>query len=186
MSSSVPVTQRLLARRIDQFVFGRLGPRAVVELGRDGRQAVGQVGQGDQAQLSQRGIDDDLSGERAVLDVVLRTAQSSIIDLTQRGAGLGSLKAVIRRTALVITNDTGPRHIAAALGTPIVSLFGPTDHRWTSQKLPNEQIILAEPFLPEELIADHHPKLCAIDRITVEDVLAAARGQLDETSGRAS
>ena len=32
---------------------------------------------------------------------------------------------------------------------------------------------LAEPFLPEQEIADRHPKLCAIERIAVQDVLAA-------------
>jgi heptosyltransferase-2 len=114
--------------------------------------------------------------ERKVVEAVVGAAQSPIVNLVDRGVDLGTLKAVIHRAALMITNDTGPRHIAAALGTPLISLFGPTDHRWTTLPDANEQIILAEPFLPEELIADRHPKLCAMDRIPVEDVYAAARG----------
>ena len=40
-------------------------------------------------------------------------------------SSLSLLKALIARCSLMVTNDTGPRHIAAALGVPTVSLFGP-------------------------------------------------------------
>ena len=93
---------------------------------------------------------------------------------------LSSLKAVIQRAAVLITNDTGPRHIAAALGTPVVTLFGPTDHRWTTLCGVRERILLAEPFLPEELVADRHPKSCAIEKISVQDVVAAVDGLLKD------
>lgn len=44
--------------------------------------------------------------------------------------GLGDLLALLRAASLMISGDTGPLHIAAAAGTPIVALFGPTDpHR---------------------------------------------------------
>ncbi len=99
----------------------------------------------------------------------------TIHDLLRRGVGLGGLKAVIAEARLVVSNDTGPRLIAAALGTPVVSLFGPTDQRWTAFDCPHERRILADPFLPEQAVADRNPKRCAIDRITVGDVLAAAR-----------
>ncbi len=101
-------------------------------------------------------------------------AQCDGIDLCARGISIGSLKAVLERTALLVTNDTGPRHIAAALGTPTVALFGPTDCRWTPLDYPNERRVVANPFLPEESIADDHPALCSIDKICVEDVLHAA------------
>jgi lipopolysaccharide heptosyltransferase I len=45
-------------------------------------------------------------------------------------AGLTSLEEMIewiRLSRLIITNDTGPMHVAAALGRPVVALFGPTD-----------------------------------------------------------
>jgi heptosyltransferase-2 len=117
--------------------------------------------------------------ERDVLAAVITAAHAPIIDLAARGIDLATLKAVVRRAALMITNDTGPRHVAAALGTPVVTLFGPTDHRWTTLPDVRERKLLAEPFLPEQLIADRHPKACAITRIAVEDVVAAAEALLD-------
>ncbi|UCD73877.1 MAG: hypothetical protein JSV91_08760 [Phycisphaerales bacterium] len=107
-------------------------------------------------------------------------AHTRIVNLADRGLGLGSLKAVIRRATVLITNDTGPRHIAAALGTPTVCLFGPTDHRWTTLPEARERILLAEPFLPEELVADRMPKICSIDRIRTADVIAAVESLLDD------
>lgn len=114
-------------------------------------------------------------GEMDVLESVVSAAKKPIINLARRGLSLGSLKAVLARASLLITNDTGPRHIAAALGTPVVTLFGPTDHRWTTIDCPHERIIVADPFLPEELIADRNARRCAIERIPVVDVVAAAR-----------
>ena len=34
---------------------------------------------------------------------------------------------LVRRSALVVGGDSGPVHLAAALGVPVVALFGPTD-----------------------------------------------------------
>jgi heptosyltransferase-1 len=35
--------------------------------------------------------------------------------------------ALLRRAKLIVSVDTGPLHLASALGTPVVGLFGPTD-----------------------------------------------------------
>jgi len=40
---------------------------------------------------------------------------------------LGQLIALLRRARVVVAGDTGPLHLAAALGTPVVGLYGPTD-----------------------------------------------------------
>jgi heptosyltransferase-1 len=40
---------------------------------------------------------------------------------------LGQLMALLRNARAVIAGDTGPLHLADALGTPVVAIFGPTD-----------------------------------------------------------
>ena len=44
---------------------------------------------------------------------------------------LGSLKVLARGAALLVCNDTGPRHYGAAFGIPTVTIFGPTHQAWT-------------------------------------------------------
>lgn len=92
------------------------------------------------------------------------------------GTRVGSLKGIVRRASLMVTNDTGPRHIGAAFGVPVVTLFGPTDHRWTtiaSHARGREIELLADPTLPEEEVSNDHPERCRVDRIAYERVAEA-------------
>ena len=43
---------------------------------------------------------------------------------------LTELAALIRRSAISVTNNSGPMHLAVALDRPVVSIFGPTDPIW--------------------------------------------------------
>jgi heptosyltransferase II len=43
------------------------------------------------------------------------------------GVGLGTYAALLQTAAVMISNDTGPGHIAAAVGTPLISVMGPSD-----------------------------------------------------------
>jgi len=51
-------------------------------------------------------------------------SKDNIIDLTGR-LDIASLAALLAKVNLLITNDSGPMHLAASLGTPVVALFGP-------------------------------------------------------------
>lgn len=70
-------------------------------------------------------------GERAILDHVIASAKAPIIDLPARSVDLKLLKSIVKLSKVVICNDSGLRHVAAALGKPVVTIFGPTDPAWT-------------------------------------------------------
>jgi heptosyltransferase-2 len=90
------------------------------------------------------------------------------------------LMALIGKCRLVVTNDSGPMHIAAALEAPLVALFGPTDHRTTSPLTGSSLIVRKEtqcaPCLRRRCPTDHR----CMDAIEVEDVLHAARTLLSQ------
>ncbi len=87
---------------------------------------------------------------------------------------LDKLKALIRRGALMVTGDTGPRHIAVAFDRPIVCLFGPTDLDYTRYCLERTEIVRRDlpcaPCQRKVCPLGHHR--CMRD-ITVEEVVAA-------------
>ena len=70
---------------------------------------------------------------------------SHAVPLVDAGVTIGSLKGIVARSRIMVTNDTGPRHIAAALGVPTVSIFGPTDPHWTIIHAPAGEVILTPP-----------------------------------------
>lgn len=88
------------------------------------------------------------------------------------------LMAAIKRCRLFLTNDTGPMHIAAAFGVPVVAVFGPTDSRTTapfgSGHLIVRQPAECSPCLLRECPIDHR----CMTRVTVDHVYEAAAKQL--------
>jgi heptosyltransferase II len=61
--------------------------------------------------------------ERKIVDEITRRMNHAPIDLAKAGLTLGALKEIVRRCDLMISNDTGPRHIAAAFGVPVVEIY---------------------------------------------------------------
>jgi 3-deoxy-D-manno-octulosonic-acid transferase/heptosyltransferase-1 len=56
---------------------------------------------------------------------------------------LRELACLYRKARLVVSTDSGPMHLAAAVGTPVVALFGPTDPARTGPYGPGHQVIQA-------------------------------------------
>ena len=69
--------------------------------------------------------------EREIVDQINRHMRHAAVDLARAGLTLGALKEIVRRCDLMVTNDTGPRHIAAAFDVPVATIFGPTHPEWT-------------------------------------------------------
>ena len=68
--------------------------------------------------------------DRSLGEIITRVNAARCIDLTGK-ISLPEMVEWIRLSTLMVTNDTGPMHIAAALDTPVVALFGPTEPRRT-------------------------------------------------------
>jgi lipopolysaccharide heptosyltransferase II len=66
------------------------------------------------------------AGEKEISEGVASHIKGKALDLTGETT-LPELAALLSRCRLVITNDSGPMHMANALGIPVVSIFGPTD-----------------------------------------------------------
>jgi len=66
------------------------------------------------------------------------------IRLDREEVDLEVLKSLVKRLSLLITNDTGPRHIAVAFDRPVVVVFGPTSTAYTDVNLEKQAIVRQE------------------------------------------
>jgi len=114
--------------------------------------------------------------ERALADAV--SAASGGCAETAPETTLADLLALSRAAALMVSGDTGPVHIAAAVGTPIVGLYGPTWPARNGPWHPDDEVVSRA-----EACVCHHKRQCrrsarCIDDITVDEVFAAVDRRL--------
>ena len=64
-------------------------------------------------------------------DIVRRAGGNRVFSMADQPLDLGTSKACIRRGRLMVSTDSGPRHVAAALGKPVVTMFGPILPVWS-------------------------------------------------------
>jgi len=92
-------------------------------------------------------------GERASAAAIEESANHpQVRSLATEDVSFGTTKAIVRRSRLMVTTDSGPRHIASALGTPTVVLFGPIDPRW-SRNYQRQSIELRVPLDSSESLS---------------------------------
>jgi heptosyltransferase II len=117
------------------------------------------------------------AGEEALGQAIAERLRSKPVVLSGR-TSIRELMAVIKRCRLFVTNDTGPMHMAAAFGVPVVAVFGPTDFRTTSPFGETHRIVRqsveCSPCLLRECPIDHR----CMTGVTVEQVYEAAVKQL--------
>ncbi len=101
-------------------------------------------------------------------------AEASGRSATPVHSEFAQLIALVRRSDLVVGGDSGPVHLAAALGRPVVGLYGPTDPARNGPWGPGSKVVLRD-----SLSVTSHKRIAAVDpgleRIGVEQVLQAVR-----------
>lgn len=108
------------------------------------------------------------AAERPIAEEVLRDLRAPVLDLVGR-TDLGLFAAAIAGLDLLVTNDTGASHLAAAAGTPSVILFGPTrPEHWSPLDHTRHRSLDARILVP--WCADG---ACALRHLPVGPVLAA-------------
>jgi heptosyltransferase-2 len=64
--------------------------------------------------------------------IAQRAAHARVFALAGQPLGLAATKACLARCCVTVSTDSGPRHVAAAFGKPVITLFGPTTPVWTA------------------------------------------------------
>lgn len=118
-------------------------------------------------------------GDCATIKEILGMMRNPAVDVSGRTT-LTMLAALYQQAALLVTTDTGPMHLAAAVDTKVVALFGPTAPWRTGPYGKGHTVIrTAPPCSPcFKRQCDVHRCKCMRD-ITVETVLAAAASHLE-------
>jgi len=113
--------------------------------------------------------------DRFLAERIRGATRGPIVDLTGRTT-LRQLAALLSLAEVVICHDSGPMHVAAALGKPLVALFGPTDPARTGPYGRPESIIRVpldcSPCYERQCPLGHHN---CMQKIDVETVLSAVR-----------
>ncbi len=112
--------------------------------------------------------------EQTIASKICTLSENELVNLAESPLSLGQLKALFARAHLVITNDTGPRHIATALGRNTITLFGPNNPEWTRIDCESEiELSSPVPCAPCEEPRCKQPQHLCMENITVEMVWAA-------------
>jgi heptosyltransferase-2 len=114
--------------------------------------------------------------ERLGQEIAARLSSRSLV--LSGSTTIRELMAAVKRCAMLLSNDTGPMHIAAAFQVPVVAIFGPTDWRTTSPfggaHAVVRQPVDCAPCLLRECPIDHR----CMTGVSVDQVYEAATKQL--------
>jgi heptosyltransferase-2 len=112
---------------------------------------------------------------------------AAVVDLTGR-TDLGGLVALVRAAAGYVGNDSGPMHLAAALGVPTVGVFGSSSPRWTAPLGPRAEAVAATGFACHPCFLKRCPRevfcLDTVAAATVVDRLVALGAADNRDTGR--
>lgn len=121
--------------------------------------------------------------ERGVVNELLKRSNAPIVDLPELGTDLHLLKAMVQRSRMMITNDTGPRHLAAAMGVPLLTLFGPTSPHGSRTYFDHEAQLVADGISVSARDDPHFDGPASLDTLHADKVFEYARELYERTRG---
>lgn len=114
-------------------------------------------------------------GEKKIAAEICNLSRCELVNLADKSVSISELKALFAKAELIISNDTGPRHIAIALRRKVVTLFGPNNPAWTETGYENESKIVGRaPCAPCHRPICKKPEHICMQSISVEMVCNAA------------
>ena len=108
---------------------------------------------------------------REVEEAVAAAGCGDVIRTSGDVLSIAGLKSVVRRLALMVTTDTGPRHFALAFDVPVVCVMGSTDPQMTDQPGARGEVVRLAPLLD---CMPCHEKVCPLRHHDCLEKLAAA------------
>jgi len=125
-------------------------------------------------------------GEEPIATRIAECMSTKPILPLEQGYDLDILKPIIKRTMLLVTNDTGTRHYAVAFDRPVVVIFGSTDRRYTDVNLEKTAIVSATvDCAPCQRKVCREKQHRCMELVTPEMVLEAAEALLARCSAEA-
>lgn len=128
--------------------------------------------------------------DQPVTSAIRRHLRSSIIEAKTENS-VGNLAAVFRRCSLCISNDSGPRHLAIAVGTPSLAFFRQHHNREWGVYEENDRLMTLRgsepcPVCPSNICWDKIPSgeifsSCCMRMIGVEKAIACAEGIIQQS-----
>jgi len=106
--------------------------------------------------------------DKPIVEKLKDLAKTNVVDLSAR-TDIKVLTALMSKASVVITNDTGPGHIAEAVGAPVVMVFGPTNPSRVAPYKKPQCVVAVDAFTRGPKIESVDPKH-AIEKVTVESV----------------
>jgi heptosyltransferase-2 len=106
------------------------------------------------------------AAEREVSDAIVSGIKGSCISLVGKTA-IADLPALLSRCHLFVGNDSGAMHVAAAVGLPVVAVFGPTDPHGTAPVTPQCTVVQEKTYCSPCFL-----RRCPIDHRCMTNVYA--------------
>jgi heptosyltransferase-2 len=113
--------------------------------------------------------------------IALEANDRNVTSLAGERLSIGLSKALVRRSRLLVSTDSGPRHFAAAFDVPVITIYGPTHIEWGDthyrRAVHIQQTVPCGPCMKRVCPLRHHR---CMTEITVDRVYRAVLTQLED------